>query len=196
MRIACSCSEDSAQGQLRGQDDAPEGTPSRTAAPLRPAPSDATSHALSLAQHPKPPLRCAGNDPAQRASPAGPFLPNVRDLTALQLRRAVRAHKGVDPVDRYLDSERGRRWPYDRYSHSGNSASSRSTANRTISSDSSLELATPSASPRRHSTSALAVRPEQVVQTVDGCQSPDGLMSSSMVIGPQPSVKGRCALGA
>ena len=30
----------------------------------------------------------------------------------------------------------------------------------------------------------LGVRPEQVVHAVDGCFSPDGLMSSSMVVGP------------
>lgn len=47
-----------------------------------------------------------------------------------------------------------------------------------------------------HQSSALGVRPEQVVHATDGCLSPDGLMSSSMVIGPQPAVKCSCALGA
>ena len=59
-------------------------------------------------------------------------------------------------------------------------------------------LATHSPNPRRALTfhSMSGVRPEQVVQAVDGCLSPDGLVSSSMVVGPEPSVKGGGALSA
>jgi hypothetical protein len=41
----------------------------------------------------------------------------------------------------------------------------------------------------------LVVRPEQVVQAADGCLSAEGLVSSAMVVLPEPAVKGACAFG-
>ena len=43
---------------------------------------------------------------------------------------------------------------------------------------------------------ALDVGPEQVVQAGDGCLSPEGLVSSVMVVAPEPAVKGCGAFSA
>jgi hypothetical protein len=42
---------------------------------------------------------------------------------------------------------------------------------------------------------SLGVSTEQVVQAADGCLSAEGLVSSAMVVLPDPAVKGACAFG-